>query len=117
MNNHELIMTALSGMTTSNGDPIPVSFMHYKGNKTTFITFMEVDKYPRLMADDECEYSAPRYDIDIFTKGSFIDILAEVKRRLISAGWTWVEDTEDMYEADTKFFHKVSTFEIENYKA
>lgn len=116
MSNNEMIMQALNGITTTAGELIPVSFMVYKGDKTTYITFQEVDKFPRLMADDECEYSAPRFDIDIYTKGNFIDILKEVKQRLINAGWTWVEDSQDMYEADTKYFHKVATFEIENYK-
>lgn len=116
MSNNEMIMQALNGITTPAGEVIPVAFMVYKGDKTTYITFQEVDKFPRLMADDECEYSAPRFDIDIYTKGNFIDILKEVKQRLINAGWTWVEDIEDMYEADTKYFHKTTTFEIENYK-
>lgn len=116
MTNNELIKNTLSGMTTSAGESIPVVFMVYKGDKKTYITFSELDKYPRLMADDECEYSAPRYDIDIYSQGNFIDILHEVKERLINAGWTWVEDGPDLYEADTKFFHKTTTFEIENYK-
>lgn len=114
--NHESIMQALSGMRTKNNEEIPVSFMVYKGNKTTYITFQEVDKFPKVMADDECEYSAPRFDIDIYTQGNFIDIVKEVKQRLINAGWTWVEDSVDQYEADTKYFHKTATFEIENYK-
>ena len=116
MTNNEMIKNTLSGMTTSAGVEIPVSFMVYKGDKTTYITFSELDKYPRLMADDECEYSAPRYDIDIFTQGNFIEIFNEIKQRLINAGWTWVEDGPDIYEADTKYFHKTTTFEIENYK-
>lgn len=116
MTNNELIKNALTGMTTATGESIPVAFMVYKGDKKTYITFSELDKYPRLMADDECEYSAPRFDIDIFTQGNFIAILKEVKERLTNAGWTWVEDSPDLYEADTKFFHKTTTFEIENYK-
>lgn len=116
MTNNELIVNTLSGITTSTGVEIPVKFMFYKGDKDTYITFQEVSKFPKLMADDECEYSAPRYDIDIYSKGNYIEILKEVKQRLINAGFTWVEDIEDMYEPDTKFFHKVTTFEIENYK-
>lgn len=116
MTNNELIMNALNGMTTASGVEIPVKFMFYKGDKDVYITFQEIDKFPKLMADDECEYSAPRYDIDIYSKGNFIEILKEVKQRLTNAGWTWVEDSEDLFDADTKFFHKVTTFEIENYK-
>lgn len=115
MTNNEKVLNALRGITR-NGEEIPVVFMVYKGDKTTYITFQEVDKYPKLMADDEVEYSAPRYDIDIFTQGNFIDLLEEVKQRLIDAGWTWIEDSPDMYDNETKMFHKVTTFEIENYK-
>ena len=116
MTNNENIMEILDGITTPAGEAIPVSFLVYKGDKETYITFQQVDKYPRLMADDECEYSAPRYDFDIYTKGNFLSILEEVKNRLKNADWTWVEDSADMYEPDTQYFHKVTTFEIENYK-
>lgn len=116
MNNYEMIKTTLSGMTTSAGVEIPVRAIVYKGDKTTYITFSELQKYPRLMADDECEYSAPRFDIDIYTKDNFVGILAEIKERMTNAGWTWIEDGPDLYEADTKYFHKTTTFEIENYK-
>lgn len=115
MTNNEMILDALSGIM-HNGEEIPVVFMVYKGGRTTYITFQEIDKYPKLMADDEVQYSAPRYDVDIFTQGNFIEILKEVKDRLIGAGWTWIEDSPDMYDNDTKMFHKVATFEIENYK-
>lgn len=116
MTNNELIMEALNGIETQAGVKIPVSFMVYKGDQSEYITFQEVDKFPRLMCDDECEYSAPRYDIDIYSKKNFLSIFQEVKERMTNAGWTWIEDSEDMYEADTKYFHKVATFEIENYK-
>ena len=116
MNNHELIMTALSGMRTANNVEIPVSFMHYKGDKTTYITFMEVDKYPRLMADDECEYSVKQFDFDIYSDSNYLNILKEVKKRLKANGFTWVEDSPQTYEEDTGFYHVTTTFEIENYE-
>lgn len=116
MSNNENIIETLTGIQTPAGEIIPVSFLVYKGDKETYITFQQVDKYPRLMADDECEYSAPRYDIDIYTKSNFLDIVKVVKERMTSAGWTWIEDSADLYEADTQYFHKVCTFEIENYK-
>ena len=49
-------------------------------------------------------------------KQEFIEIFKEIKQRMINAGWTWVEDSPDLYEADTKMFHKATTFEVENYK-
>lgn len=97
-----------------DGLEIPVKFMKYKGEKTTYITFQEISNNPAFISDDECEYSVKQYDFDIYTKGNFMNILKEVKKKLKANGFTWVEDSSDMYEDDTEFYHKTTTFEKEN---
>lgn len=93
---------------------IPVAFVKYKGDSETYITFQEIDNSPALCCDDDCEYSVKQYDFDIYTKGNYTNILKEVKAKLKENGWTWVEDSSDMYENDTGYHHKTTTFEKEN---
>lgn len=99
-----------------NGVKIPVEFMFYKGNKETFITFQEISDSPSLCCDNECEYSVKQFDFDIYTKGNYLNILKAVKKKLKENEWTWVSDSPDMYESDTRYYHKTTTFEKEYYK-
>ena len=98
-----------------DGVKIPVEFLKYKGDLTTYVVFSEIDNSPANSCDDECEYSIRQFDFDIYTKGNYLNILKAVKQKLKENGFTWVEDSPDMYENDTGYFHKVTTFEIENY--
>ena len=98
-----------------DGVKIPVEFLKYKGDKETYITFQEIIDSPALCGDNECEYSVKQFDFDIYTKGNYLNILKAVKQKLKDNGFTWVEDSTDMFENDTGYYHKTTTFEKENY--
>ena len=53
---------------------------------------------------------------DIYTKGNYLNILKAVKKKLKDNEWSWISDSADMYETDTKYYHKTATFEKEQYK-
>lgn len=116
MNNNELIMTALNGQITQGGKTVPIAYMNYKGESQTYITFREIDKTPQFEADNECEYSVAKFTIDIFSKSNLLDIVRQVKEKMKANGCSWYEDSPDLYEEDTKYYHKALTFEIINYK-
>lgn len=97
-----------------DGVKIPVKHLKYKGAETTYITFQEVNNSPALICDDECEYSVKQYDFDIYTKRNYLNILKAVKNKLKENEFVWVEDGPDMYEEDTEFYHKTTTFEKEH---
>ena len=97
-----------------NGVKIPVKWLKYKGDGD-YIVFSGLGENPEHSADDDSEYSVPPYDFDIYTKGNYTNILKEVKSRLKTNGWTWVEDSPDMYEEDTGYYHKTTTFKKEKY--
>lgn len=97
-----------------NGVKIPVKHLKYKGADTTYITFQEVNNNPALCCDDECEYSVKQYDFDIYTTGNYLNILKAVKKKLKENEFVWVEDGPDMYEDDTGYYHKTTTFEKEH---
>ena len=92
---------------------IPIEFIKYKGKSKTYITYHEIDNEPELCSDDVPLYSADTYDIDIYTNGNFLNIVKEVKKKMLESGWTWIEDSQDMYEEDTGLYHKTITFSKE----
>ncbi len=110
---NEEIEKLFAGFTV-DGAEIPVCFMRYRGDQTTYITYQEIGDDPALCGDDECLYSIKQYDFDIYSKGNYLNILSAVKERLKAGGFTWTGDSADMYEDDTGYNHKTTTFEKES---
>lgn len=106
---NEDIETILKDFTVNN-KKIPIAFLRYRGNAKTFITYQEIDCSPELEADDMPLYGSSTYDFDIYSIDNYLDIIKELKKKMIESGFLWIEDSEDMYEEDTKFYHKTITF-------
>lgn len=112
MNN--LIEQTLKGFTV-NGKGIPVKFLRYNGSSDTYITYMMTDADSVLHGDDELMNYVEYYDFDVYSKGNYKPIIKELKALLESAGFMWEVErsSEDMYEDDTKYYHKTLCFSIE----
>lgn len=95
-----------------NNDSIPVSFMRYEGKKTTYITYMETNKNNSFGADDELQGYVDYYDVDIFSKKNYLEVIKQVKKIMKQNGWTWQPsmDSQDQYEDDTGYYHKTLCF-------
>ena len=102
-------------LMTVDGEEIPVSWLKYKGSLKKYIVFSDLGETPAIHSDDECEYSIKKYDFDIYADGNYLNILKAVKQRLKDNGWSWVEDSQTMYEEDTGLYHITTTWEKENY--
>lgn len=98
---------------TVNEKQIPVSFVDYQGSEETYIVYNSLGEEPIFFGDNDVLASENTYDFNIYTKGNYLDILKETKKVLKNNGWTWEEDSEDLYETDTHFFHKVTTWSKE----
>lgn len=111
---NELIETIFSNFTV-DGVAIPVKFLRYNGNKTTYITYMQVNADEALSADDELINYVDYYDFDIYSKGDYTDIIEEVKQKLTENNFRWrpSRSSADMYEDDTGYYHKTLNFAIE----
>ena len=96
-----------------DGINIPVEFMDYEGDKETFIVYFSNGETPSFFGENKVLSSENTYDFNIYTKGNFLNILKEIKKKLNENGWNWIEDSEDLYEKDTRFFHKVTTWSKE----
>lgn len=112
MNN--LIEKTLSDFTV-NGKNIPVKFLRYNGRSETYITYTMTDADSVLHGDDELLNYVEYYDFDIYSKGNYKPIIKALKGLLKAVGFMWEPDrsSEDMYEDDTKYYHKTLCFSIE----
>jgi hypothetical protein len=94
---------------------IPVSFLKYNGQETTYITYQSIDNSGTLNADDEILGYIEYYDFDIFSKGNYLNIVREVKKIMKANGFVWQPSMSsgDMFEEDTGYYHKTLCFAIE----
>lgn len=94
--------------TTLSSLNIPVSFMFYEGNADTYITYMQLDKDNTLAGDDTVLGCVQYYDFDVYSKGNYLSVVNQLITLMTGAGWTYQpsRDSPDMYERDTKYYHK-----------
>jgi hypothetical protein len=88
---------------------VPVSFQTYTGTALTYITFFEFNQTPAFHADDEEIQSNHSIQIDIWSKGDYIELVKQVKTEMNKVGFKRTFETE-LYESDTKIYHKVLRF-------
>lgn len=111
---NEVIETAFADFAV-DGVSIPVSFLRYNGDATTYITYMQTNADQTLTADNELINYVEYYDFDIFSKGNYMAICEAVKEVLTNCGFLWEpsRSSPDMYEDDTGYYHKTLSFAIE----
>ena len=92
---------------------IPTSHLKYKGKETTYVVWTITGSEPALSGNDEQLYGICTVDVDVYSKGNYLSVLAEVKRLMKINEWLWTEDSTEMYEDDTGFYHITASFEKE----
>lgn len=92
---------------------IPVTHIKYTGTSKIFVTWIITGEDPALSANDEDLCSICSVDVDVFSDGNYLDIIKEIKKKFKENEWIWVGDSEEMYEEDTKLYHKTISFEKE----
>lgn len=100
------IERVLNNQTTGLG--VPVAFMFYDGNAETYVTYMQLDKDNVLAGDDAILGCVQYYDFDVYSKTNYLTVVTNLINKLTAAGWTYQpsRDGPDLYERDTKYFHK-----------
>lgn len=88
---------------------IPIQNLAYTGKETTYCTFQSYLIQPEQYADDVERITGYYIHLDIFSKGNFLAISDQAKELMRQAGFTRTYETE-LYEDDTKYFHKVLRF-------
>ena len=110
---NELIESILADFTVE-GVKIPVAYMFYEGHGEPFIVYMQQDADNTLSGDDDLLAYVDYYDFDVYDKGNYHAIVKELKRILKENGFVWQpsRSSADMYETDTKYYHKTLNFAI-----
>lgn len=95
-------------LTGKNGLGVPVSFMHYDGDETSYVVYMQMTKDNELYGDDGIVGCVEFYDFDVYSKGNFFPIVSKLIDLMTKAGWTYSpsRDSPDLYESDSKYYHK-----------
>ena len=93
------ILTALAPLS------VPVSFQRYDGAADTYITFHEYLQEGEEFDDDEETLTAHLIQVDIWSKTDYTGLSSQVKYLLGAAGLKRITE-EDLYEPDTKIYHK-----------
>ncbi len=91
---------------------IPVKYLRYKGNETTYVCYMQVDAQSSYAGDDELLGYVGFYDFDVYSKGNYLSVVEEIKKKMKANGFVWQpsRDSGDMYEDDTGYYHKTIAF-------
>lgn len=99
---------SLNSLIRSTLTPIgvPVSFLVYEGTATTYITFMQYNEFGVLFGEDEELKTQHSIHISIYSKGDYTSVVEQVEERMKAAGFRR-NNNYDLYESDTKRFHKV----------
>lgn len=108
---NEDIEEIFNGKLTIDKIDIPISFMEYTGNSTDYIVYYNDGDIPVYSAEDEPIYSNNELEFNIYTKGNYLKIIKELKKIMKENDYDWTGDSEDLYESDTKYHHKVVSFQ------
>ena len=110
---NELIEQIFANFTV-DGVSIPCSLIFYEGHGEPYITYQQVDMDASLSGDDDLVGYVDYYDIDVYSTGNYIAIIEAVKRLMRANGFTWQvsRSSGDMYDTETKYFHKTLCFAI-----
>ena len=85
---------------------VPVSFQTYSGSATTYITFSKYLENVESYADNKETSISSYIQVNVFSKGDYTTLVNSVLDALKQAEFRRTYVTE-MYESDTKIFHKV----------
>jgi len=88
---------------------VPVSWQKYSGTATTYITFLVYNKQGEAWAENVEIATGYYLQVDIWSKGDYSSIEAQVEVAMIAAGFIRTT-AQDLYESDTQIYHKAMRF-------
>lgn len=111
---NEIIEAAFNGFTVDNVE-IPVKYLHYMGHGEPYVTYTPTGNGNVFSADDQIQNYITYYDFDIYSKRNFYGIAEAIKAIMQANNFSYVpsQDSPEMYETDTGYYHKTLCFAIE----
>lgn len=95
--------------STLDNIAVPVSFQTSKSEKYPYITFFTYLDSPTLYSDDREIITGYFIQIDIWSKTDYTSLAREVEENILAANFI-KQRYFDLYEKDTKVYHKVMRF-------
>lgn len=103
-----------------DGIDVPVSFLRYEGDKTTYVVYMQTDADNSFSGDDDLLGYVDYYDFDVYAfnngefRGNYFKIVKSIKNIMRQNGFVFQPSrtSMDMYETDTGYYHKTLCFAI-----
>lgn len=89
----------------------PVGYQAYGGSQDTYFTFFILSDGDVAWGDGEPLVSGVHIQLDGWSKGDMDDLCDTAKSRMKAAGFLY-ELGRDLYEPDTKIFHRIQQFYI-----
>ncbi|MCY6354516.1 hypothetical protein [Clostridium sp. ZS2-4] len=100
---NKLVMRALKPLN------IPVSFQKYYGKEHTYITFFSYLEKGEQYADNEEKVTGYYIQVDIWSRRDYTNLYEKVKNIMKAAGFIRTSAV-DLYEKDTRIYHKAIRF-------
>ena len=84
----------------------PIFFRKSNDNTlSNYITYYSYTTRPNVFADDIPVSAITYLTIDVYTTNNFLNVISEIKKKLIENDFTWNDDGIPDYEEDTKLYH------------
>lgn len=104
-------LKALLDTITIGGNAVPNALMHFDGESDAFLVYSPSSESVALAGDDLPTASRVRFDIDLYSKGNYIELSDTVINTVVSGGWTWVGNSNDTYDDETGYYHRLIEIE------
>ena len=88
---------------------VPVSFQTYSGSEKTYITFFSYNEQGEDWAENKEIATAFYIQVDIWSKTDYVNLEVKIRQSMNSIGFNRVT-AQELYESDTKTFHKALRF-------
>ena len=102
-------------MNALNKLSIPSGYRELTDPPETYITYFEYD-YEYDYSEDEVTKAVYIIQVDLWTKNPKYKSLEREIISTMEADDFFLDDEEDLYETDTKMYHKALRFKLENIK-
>lgn len=111
INANSIIENVLSNFIV-NDEEVAFAFLEYFGHGEPYIVYEEIHKIGAHAEENANAGYFSLYDFQIYSTGNYLPIIEELLSRLESAGFIYQpeNDSSDMYDHDTKYYHKTICF-------
>lgn len=90
---------------------VPVSFQKYNGKESTYVTFFNYLEQGEQYADNEEKETGYYIQLDVWSKSDYTELVENITNAMKAAGFRRTSAV-DLFEEDTKIYHKALRYVI-----